>query len=245
MNYAASLNILDESYLIMATLSELQTAIDNLLSKPSISRIWRINSTRLDAAYEVYILGLCMEAVRRCNNGEATLVGINSGPYPPQVVFRGGPGSMASRGQDFCYVQCKVGSEEFEIHLDVEYEGSSGATHEVDVSIYSAESADFVRRTGRTPKTGRSLVMIFECKFYDSSVPGIGLARTLVGLKSDCSSQRLVGFVSNRATANLRKFLTKSSSPEPYTNVTPLDPDNEERFINDIKQELLKWTGTG
>lgn len=40
---------------------------------------------------------------------------------------------MASTTQDFCYINCELNGKCFEIHLDVQYEGTSGATHEIEL----------------------------------------------------------------------------------------------------------------
>ena len=97
------------------------------------------------------------------------MIGIRSGINPPTIVFRGGPGSMSSKAQDFCYVECSLGSKKFEIHVDVEYVGQSGATHEIDVSIYDHENAQSVRTNNKSPRTNKPLLMAFECKFYTTS----------------------------------------------------------------------------
>ncbi|MBD0369639.1 MAG: hypothetical protein ICV60_02205 [Pyrinomonadaceae bacterium] len=222
----------------MATLTELRDAIDNLLNLPATSSLLQLNSNTCERAYETYIFSLCVEAVKRAG-GQVTLVGIQTGNNPSTLVFRGAPGSMASRDQDFCYASCTVGNKDFEIHVDVEYEGHSSATHEIDVSICDARHCNSVRVTRRLPKTGKNLIMLFECKFY-SSTPGVSLARTFVGLRSDCSQYQLSGFVSNITTQNLRSYLSKKDRPKPFTTI-PLNSDSEELFIRNVEQELRRW----
>ena len=85
-----------------------------------------------------------MEAVRRAG-GTAELTGIKSGPNPNPVVFRGAPGSMASRNQDFAFASCVLKKRKFEFHVDVEYQGTSGAPHEIDVSMCDETHAQAVR----------------------------------------------------------------------------------------------------
>lgn len=226
----------------MTQLTDLEQALDRLLQLSATKKLLKLNSQALERAYEAYVLGLCMEAVRR-QKGEASLVGIKSGTNPTQLVFRGGPGSMASTVQDFCYAECKLGKKYFEIHLDVEYIGQSGATHEIDVSIYDHEYAQQIRSAKRTPRTNKPLIMAFECKFY-TSTPGVSLARTFVGLVSDCASTKLEGFVSNISTKGINMFLSKSSSPEPFTDLSPLDKNSEETFIGYVAQVLRKWAAS-
>ena len=223
----------------MATLNELKKAIDKLLSLSATSRMLQLNSNTSERAYEAYVLSLCADAVRKAG-GTATLTGIKSGPNPSKVVFRGAPGDMASKGQDFCYVACVLGPKRFEIHADVVYEGQSGASHEIDVSICDAVHANDVRQSGRAPRTNKNLLAAIECKFYQTT-PGVALARTFVGLIRDCSTNRLNAFVSNKSSLGLDSFLSTSWAPQPFTDLTPRKALSESRFIANIEQVLRKW----
>src|SRR4051812_17884564 len=118
----------------MPSLNELKEAIDDLLRLSTAGRLLSLNSDTCERAYEAYVLALCSQAVGNAG-GAATITGVRSGANPARVVFRGSPGSMSSRGQDFAYVDCTLGRKAFEIHLDVVYEGQSGASHEIDVSL--------------------------------------------------------------------------------------------------------------
>jgi hypothetical protein len=224
----------------MPTLDELKQALDRLLSLSVTARLLQLNSNKPEKAYEAYVLALCMQAVRN-QNGTAELVGIKSGLNPQIVVFHASPGSMASDNQDFCYARCYLREKEFEIHLDVEYAGQSGAKHEIDVSLYERASAEIVRKSKRLPRTHKPLVIALECKFYKST-PGVSLARTFVGLISDCTSNKLSGFVSNKSTPDIDKFLSKPNSPQPFTDLVPGNEDAEQRFIRNVEQVLKKWS---
>ncbi len=147
---------------------------------------------------------------------------------------------MSSRNQDFCYANCVLRNKSFEIHTDIEYVGQSGATHEIDVSIYSSQAAQNVRATGRSPRTNKSLIAAIECKFY-TSTPGVDLARTFVGLISDCTSNKFKAFVSNQSSRGLERFLSKANSPEPFLDLTPLKPDSEQRLVRYLEHVLRKW----
>lgn len=223
----------------MTTKAQLKLAIEGLLGIPSVVRLLRLNSDTIERAYEGYILGLCAEAVRRAG-GQATLKGIISGDNPTLVIFRGGPGYMSSDVQDFCYVSCSLNRKQFEIHLDIEYEGTSGAPHEIDVSFYDEDSAVKVRSTRRLPKTNKKLIMAFECKFYTNSVQSVGLARGFIGLLEDCTKTRLSAFVSNNASNNLKKYLSNKKA-KPFLDLTPFNSDSEDRFIRVVEQELRTW----
>src|SRR5687768_1131077 len=118
----------------MPSLAQLRASIDSLLDLPGISAVLQLNSPTRERAFEAYVFSLMVTAVREAG-GAAELVGRNSGPNPPVVVFRGGPGLLGSNAQDFAYANCTLGSRRFEIHVDVQYEGTSEAIHELDVSI--------------------------------------------------------------------------------------------------------------
>lgn len=226
----------------MTNLNSLRNAIDRLLQLRSTRKLLQLNSNTEERAYEAYILALCCEAVRN-QQGQVVIRGINSGSRPSTIVFRGGPGSMSSTHQDFCFAECRLRNKSFEIHVDVEYVGQSGATHEIDVSIYDAQAADNVRSTRRSPRTNKSLIGAIECKFY-SSQPGVSLARTFVGLVTDCTSNKFKAFVSNRNSPGLDRFLSKANSPEPFSDLSPLNRSSEERFVKFLEQVLRKWAAS-
>jgi len=213
--------------------------IDRLLGVTASSGILTLNSDTVERAYEAYIWSLCKRAVEEAG-GSAVLKGIESGNNPHKIVLRGAPGSMASQTEDFCYIACRLEEKEFEIHLDVQYEGTSGASHEVDVSIYDHASADAVRTSGGLPKS-RKLIMVIECKFYTASMPSAGLGRAFVGLVSDCNGTRLNAFVSNKASKNLDKYFTNKANIEPFTDLDPAKGAAAERFVRIIEQALRKW----
>ncbi len=221
-------------------LSELISSVNALLNLPAAQQLLQLNSNTCERAYEAYVLSLCVEAVRRAG-GTATMRGINSGANPSPVVFRGAPGSMASKNQDFAYADCLLRNKQFEIHVDVEYQGTSGAMHEIDVSMCIKEHANAVRSTSGTPRaSGNNLLVALECKFYEST-PGVTLGRTFVGLISDCSSVRFEAFVANLASDKLRMYFSKKSRPEPFLGLVPTSADSENRFIANVQQALLKW----
>ena len=223
----------------MTTLRDLEKAVDRLLELPAARQLLQLNSASCDRAFEAYVFSLCVSAVTDAG-GTATLTGIRSGPNPQVVVFRGAPGQMSSRDQDFCYAVCRVGRKDFEIHVDVTFEGQSGAAHEIDVSIVDAIHARHVRSTRRLPRTNKHLICAFECKFY-TSTPGVALARTFVGLTRDCSANRLDGFVANRSAFGIDQYLSTSWAPKPFTDLTPVTPTAERRFVANLEQVLRQW----
>lgn len=222
------------------TYQEARTHLTQLLNLPATGQLLQLNSQTVERVYEGYIAGLVAQAARDAG-GQADLRGINSGAVAPAtIVFRGGPGLMDSRDQDFCYFFCTLNGRSFEIHLDAKYVGSSEAIHEIDVSVFDHQTAENIRTNGGLPKTSAKLLMAIECKFYDQA-PGAVLARTFVGLVHDCSGQRLNGFAANRGSLNLRRYLSKKGRPEPFLDLIPGDANSEDRFKRTVEQELRKW----
>ncbi len=224
----------------MATLQNLKDAIDRLLNIAASQALLVLRSDTCERAYEAYVFALCADAVRRAG-GTAVVTGILSGGNPPVLMFRGAPGSLASPTQDYCYVDCGLNTKQFELHVDVTFEGQSGASHEIDVSIVDKDHADDVRRFNRLPRTNKHLIGAIECKFYQSR-PGVALARTFVGLVRDCSANRFDAFIANRTTDDLEAFLSTSWSPQPFTDLLPINRGAEERFVRSLEQALRKWS---
>jgi hypothetical protein len=221
----------------MATFNELKDSIDNLLNLVSAGQQLQLNSAKREKAFEIYTLALIAEAVRNAG-GHYDIVGVQTGMSPSTVVFRAAPGAIYSATQDFAYLDCRLNGKQFEIHADVEFEGSSGASHEMDISLIDKGRADRARNSRRNPK---SLLFVAECKFYSSSVPSIGVARALVGLASDFSLEMGSAFVSNDATDNLKNFLSKNRRPDPFPELSPLNKSSEERFKSFVESKLRKW----
>jgi hypothetical protein len=221
----------------MATLSDLTNAIDNLLGLTITRQTLQLNSITREKAFEVYVLSLFAEAVVRAG-GQFVTTGINSGSNPNPVVFRAAPGSVYSVSQNFAFLSCSLNGKQFEIHVDVEFEGASGATHEMDVSLIERNYADRSRQGRRNP---RYPLCVAECKFFSSSIPSIGLARAMVGALADFSTRIGNIFVANGATNNLKNYLSNKTRLDPFIDLTPLNKQAEERLINNIESKLRKW----
>lgn len=224
----------------MATFADLVNAVQNLLSAGAAARALQLNSATRERAFEAYVFALVLRAVRRAG-GNVQIVGAQSGPNPNPIVFRGNPGQMSSRMQDFAYARCTLNSYDFEVHLDVQFQGTSGAIHEIDVSLYDGGRADAIRQTGSIPGV-RHLHGAIECKFYDSNL-GTGLGRAFVGLLHDCGSVRLDSFATNGRSQALAQYFTQKNRPQPFFVLSPLRPRVADRFVSDVEQCLRKWRG--
>jgi hypothetical protein len=179
----------------MATLRDLENAIDALLRHPLGVRQFQLVRRVEEKAYEAYVFGLCLRAVRELGV-TPVLRGIKGAPVP--FVFRGAPGQIHSRGRNYGYAEFTLNGREFEIHAGVEFKGTSGMTHELDVCIMRAQDACACRSPGSlNDPQAASLVGGWECKFYAGNLDK-GLGRAFVGLIDDMGSNvRLTGLCSN------------------------------------------------
>jgi len=221
----------------MATLNDLETAIDALLDHPLGLGRYQLIQRVEEKAYEAYIFGLCLRAVRELNI-VPVLRGISGAPNP--FIFRGAPGQIYSTARNYGYAEFSVNDRSFEIHAGVEFQGAR-MTHELDVCIMRAEDANRCRQQPDDPPAA-SLVGGWECKFVGNL--GKGLGRAFVGLVDDMGTNlRLSGLCTNRAHPQLRSYFEPQRRPYPHFYLTPLNLSNEDVFVNLIKAELKKMTG--
>lgn len=220
----------------MATLAQLESAIDALLGHPLGVGQYQLVRRVEDKAYEAYLFGLCLRAVRELAI-VPVLRGINGAPNP--FVFRGAPGQIHSTARNYGYADFILNGEVYEIHAGVEFRGTSGMTHELDVCIMRGADANRCRREPDDP-TAASLIAGWECKFYAGSLQK-GLGRAYVGLIDDLGTNiRLSGLCSNAVHPQLRQYFQPQRRPFPHFRLTPLEPSNENIFVNQIKGELKK-----
>ena len=225
----------------MASLIDLQNAINQVLAIPGVPAVLQLNSATRERAFEAYVFSLLVRAIREAG-GTAVIHGRNSGPNPAIAIFRGGPGLLGSAAQDFAYALCQLNNKEFEIHVDIQYEGGSGAIHELDVSIYDHAAAERVRQNPNLfAKTGK-LYGGFECKFYDSTL-GTALGRTFVGLIDDCGTLQIKAFTTNGLSQGLVRYFTPKKRPDRFFRLSSLRQTQEADFVSFVKQVLSKWAG--
>ena len=222
----------------MATLAELENAIDALLDHPLGLHQYQLNWHVTEKAYEAYVFCLCLRAAREIGV-TPVLFGINGTPDP--FIFRGAPGQIHSQAQNFGYAGFSVNGEAFEVHAGVEFRGTSGMTHELDVCIMRATDAARCRWQPDDPPAA-SLVAGWECKFYAGNLEKV-LGRAFVGLMDDMGTNaRLSGFCSNSMHPQLKNYFQPQRRPHPHFHLSPLDTSNENIFVNLIKAELKKMT---
>jgi hypothetical protein len=220
----------------VATLADLENAIDALLNHPLGVGWYQLIRRVEEKAYEAYVFGLCLRAARELGV-TPVLRGISGAPNP--FIFRGAPGQIHSTSRNFGYAEFSLNGYDFEIHAGVEFAGTSGMTHEVDVCIVRANDADRCRQDPDDPPAA-SLVAGWECKFYAGNLQK-GLGRAFVGLMDDMGTNpRLSGMCSNSAHPQLREYFQPNRRPHPHCQLTPLQVSNEDIFVNQMKGELKK-----
>lgn len=223
----------------MPTLAELQNAVNYVLDLPAIPAVLQLNSATRERAFEAYVFSLIVRAVRQAG-GTATLYGRQTGENPTTVVFRGGPGLLGSDAQDYTYVACVLGEKSFEIHADVQYEGSSGAMHEIDVSVYDRAAAEQIRSTPAAIAGTKKLHGGIECKCYNGTL-GTTLGRAFVGLIADCGTLQIKAFATNGHSAGLARYFGHGQRPDAFFGLSPTRPEVETRFVAFVEQALRKW----
>src|SRR5215813_772081 len=214
----------------MATLGDLENAIDVLLNHPLGVGRYQLVRRSEPKAYEAYIFGLCLRAVRELNV-TPSLRGITATPDP--FIFRGAPGQIHSAIRNYGYAHFALNGQEFEIHAGVEFRGSR-MTHEIDVSIMRAEDAKQCRDYPDDPLAA-SLIGGWECKFYAGTLDK-DLGRSFVGLVDDMGTNiRLTGLCSNSEHPQLRRYFEPQRRPYPHFCLTPLEQSSQDIFVNLIK----------
>lgn len=221
----------------MATLQDLENAIRGLFQQSvGSSSAYRVDTSTAPKAYEGYIFGLCLRAVREL--GAIPVLCGNTGPANP-FIFRGGPGHIHSTYRNYGYAYFHLNNHEFEVHPGIEISGTSGMTHELDVCIIRADDARDARSNRQTPSAA-ALVAGWECKFYDTPLQK-HLARAFVGLMDDMGSNcRMSGLCSNQTHPQMADYFEPQRRPYPHLPLTPLDSGSENRFVGTLSAMLKR-----
>lgn len=224
----------------MTTLADLEAAIDVTLNHPLGLGHYQLIRRVEEKAYEAYVFGLCLDAARGLG-ATVTLCGISGSPNP--FIFRGGPGEIHSQRRNYGYAEFALAGQAFEVHAGVEFQGTSGMRHEIDVAIIRGADAAKCRAQPDDPPAA-SLVAGWECKFYTRQLDK-GLGRAFVGLIADMGrNYRGAGMCSNQTHPQLNDYFRPKERPHPHFSLTPLNQGNELVFVNQIRAALKKLTGT-
>lgn len=223
------------------TLPQLKKLIDAVLQGITPNMGVQLNRNTADAAYAGYVFGLVLRAIERVADPNSVRLDSalsTSFPATPPTIFviRGSPGPLHSKTQDFGHAVFGYRGDEFEVHLGVQFRGSSAVLHEFDISILNRIDADDSRNRRQPSGSGKPCA-IFECKFYDNKL-GIELGRELVGLRSDFQSVPIVRLVTNSDSASVALFLKKNNRPKMSRLIEPGNSSMEQEFVHAIADEL-------
>lgn len=223
----------------MATLADLTEAIDSLIAHAAGPTTYQLVQQVEEKAYEAYVFGLCLRAVHTLGVTPVLKTILDDSPF----VYRGSPGKIHSTYRNYGYASFTLNGQEFEIHAGVEFKGTSGMTHEVDVCIMRAADAEACRQRPGDPPAA-SLIGAWECKFYAGPLQK-HLARAFVGLVGDLGTKlRLAGLCSNQTHDQMRLYFQPQRRPYPHLRLSPLNPASENRFVEVLAAELKKMTGS-
>ena len=221
-------------------LADLVALINTVLDSINPNAAVYLNRNTVDAAYAGYIFGLVLAAVERV--ADTNTVQLRSAQAaqqqtsPTVFIIRGSPGPLSSATQDFGFAVFQYRGIAYEVHLGVQYRGSSGVLHEFDVSILPADTANECRTNNRAPGPAKACA-VFECKCYSNSL-GIELGREFVGLKTDFSSVPMARLVTNSDSDSVALFLKKTSRPKLSVRLAPNNPAMEQEFVLAVADEL-------
>ncbi len=123
---------------------ELVSLIDTVLDAINPDSAVYLNRNTVDAAYAGYVFGLLLAAVERIADPNTVQLRsaqtLQQDASPTVFIIRGSPGPLNSDTQDFGFAVFRYKTISYEIHLGVQYRGSSGVLHEFDISILPAGS---------------------------------------------------------------------------------------------------------
>ena len=220
----------------MTTQPELRAAISTLLDHSLGIRRFEARRLVNGKMYEAYVFGLCLQALQELG---ADLRASSVTGSPGRFIFRGGAGQIYSRTRNYGHVEFTLNEKQFELHSSIEYCGTSGMFHEIDVSVLSAQAAWKCRETSVSPRPS-SLVGAWECKFYTGRLPK-EVGRTFVGLLADMgSSFRVSGLCSNTENQQLGLYYSKKNRPHAHFHLTPREHGSESDFVSHVKNEFKK-----
>jgi hypothetical protein len=155
--------------------------------------------------FEAFVFSIVIGAAR--TEGAQVAYETVRGTSPSQFIFRTSPGYIYSTEQDYTHaILSFAGTPELEVHVGVRFSGRSRVLHECDVAVVDRAEA-ITCRINRVPPRHTHVWLVFECKFYTTSLP-LGLGRSFMGLDVDFSQKHhRCYFVANTSSDSLQRFL--------------------------------------
>ena len=218
----------------MTTKSELFKSLQNTLNRISGSPMKTILKNNAEhSAYEVYVFSLILKAIKNiASDNKITFENLDSGKF----VARGGPGRLELNRSSYALFTYR--NKEYEVHIDIEVEGTSGMIHEIDISIVDSERANNCRQVGSIP-TAPSVKVAFECKYYGNKL-NKSLIRTYVGLLDDMGNILFSGFVSNLDNEDIQLYCSKKNRPYFLSSLAPWEKKEQTIFVGLLEKQFKK-----
>lgn len=181
----------------MPTKAELVGAIGSLLVQAGAGYA---SAGARDKHYGIWIFSVTFnEALTGLG---ASLHGLRPGP---EAMFRGNPSDFNS-STVYTYARVRGARHDWELHVDANIVGVSGATHGVDVSLVADRVADDARRQMRPPRLAKQGLGVEAKCFGTALAPNEG--RVALGFQVEMDST--FWLVANKRNAAVETMLRKS-----------------------------------
>lgn len=212
----------------MSDLQSLEHELRSILGPAS--KFWPGSNAKLDDYYEVYLWAETVKVA--IAEGWATTL-VNAGPRDDEFIFRKGPGLINSG--NYSYVKIEKGKKAGELHVGVRIKGASSILHEFD--ILGIDQG--YRQSGATGQPTYSDVKLhIEAKFHASDLT-LGIARSIVGLGTDCPGVEPFLVSKNTASRSVRPLI-KHYGGHFVDRVFPGETGGA-YFQTCVKAALMKW----
>jgi hypothetical protein len=204
------------------------------------------STSSVGATYESLVLGRVVQAVSALTGaGVVARSRMSPNTAPTTFLLRGRPGRLLE-SIDYGYVIVSYKLVELEVHCNTYHVGSSGASHEVDISLLDSSEAVRCRKPSNdTDPSARYTRAIIECKFRGSS-SGLrtNMARAFAGLTLDMGGLAFARLVSNRNSASIQRYCTlRNTKIRFHGEVVTGNASSDAQFLNAIVDDIMKWWG--
>lgn len=162
------------------------------------------NSQAINDLYEALLFGLILDAARSIDPNAVTWRNL-TGLAQDEVRLRGGPGEIFSPDFSFAIISFD-GQPLFELHQGVRIAVLSDVGHECDVALIHAGRGAWRRRTKQRPGAV-DLFFALEAKAYSTAAVDLGIARGVVGLRSDLQQHRIALVAATAVDQSAEKLL--------------------------------------
>ncbi|WP_152527600.1 MULTISPECIES: hypothetical protein [unclassified Afipia] len=215
-------------------LHQIQTALSHTIT-PNVT-----SASNGDDLYEAYIWSVAIEAAK---NKQATInfKDVYGNNVLSDYYFRTSPSELWWSKHPYCHAEiifpnCPI----LEAHTGIYVAGRSDVRHECDVAIIHKSEADICRSNHVLPRSSKVLLAV-ECKFYVNSKPGLGLARSFLGLREEIQRENRF-FIATSHSRSVEKLLAKHTRDYDL-KFTPIFPHNVDVMRGIFESVFAKFKG--